>query len=126
MSRARVLMFLQGFPTISQTYMLREVEALQGDYDVRVISTKQGDLPGEHHPSFEMVTDPGRMREILEEFKPHVLHAHYLHMAPRLAELGEKYGIPFTIRTHSFDSLKRRSSKPRLGYREAHAARSDA
>jgi len=126
MDPVRVLMFLQGFPTISQTYMLNEVEAVRGDYDVRVISTKQGNLPGVHHPPFELVTEPGRIREIVEDFKPQVLHAHYLHMAPRLAELGEKYGVPFTIRTHSFDSLQRRASKPRLGYREAHAARSDA
>ena len=47
-------------------------------------------------------------------------------LAPLLAELGEKYGIPFTIRTHSFDGLKRRQRKPRLGFREVHAARSDA
>jgi hypothetical protein len=30
----RVLMFLQGYPTILQTYMTNEVDALKDDYDL--------------------------------------------------------------------------------------------
>ena len=119
-------MFLQGYPTISQTYMTNEVDALKDDYDLRIISTKPGDLPGERHHPFELVTEKGRMREIIEEFRPQVLHGHYLHTAKLLAELGERYRIPFTIRTHSFDSLKRWDRRPRLGFPEVRATHSDA
>ena len=119
-------MFLQGYPTISQTYMTNEVDALKDLYDLRVISTKKGDLPGARYYPFELVTERGRMREIIEEFRPQVLHGHYLHMAKLLAELGERYRIPFTIRTHSFDSLRDWHHRPRLGFPEVRAVRSDA
>ena len=124
--KSKVLMVLQGYPTISQTYMTNEVDALKDAYDLRIVSTKQGNLPGKDYHAFEVVTEKGRMREIVEEFRPHILHGHYLHTAKLLAELGERYRIPFTIRTHSFDSLKRWDRKPRLGFPEVRAACSDA
>jgi hypothetical protein len=124
--KTRVLMVLQGYPTISQTYMTNEVDALKDGYELRIISTKHGDLPGGRHHPFEVVTEKGRMRDIIEEFRPQVLHGHYLHTSKLLAELGERYRIPFTIRTHSFDSLKRWRGRPLLGRPEVHAVRSDA
>lgn len=124
--KTRVLMFLQGYPTISQTYMTNEVDALKDAYDLRVVSTEPGDLPGARYCPFELATEKGRMREIIEEFRPHVLHGHYLHTTKLLAELGERYRIPFTIRTHSFDTLKRWDQRPRLGFAEVRASRSDA
>jgi hypothetical protein len=107
--------------------MLNEAEAVRRDYDVRIVSTRQGNLPGSDHPPYEVLTGRGgeRLREIIEDFRPHVLHAHYLHMAPFLAAISEKCGIPFTIRTHSFDTLISRRRKSRIGLRQVHAARSD-
>ena len=48
-----------------------------------------------------------RMSEIIEKFKPDVLHGHYLGTALLLSKLAELHQIPFTLRTHSFDMLER-------------------
>ena len=124
--KTRVLMILRGYPAISQTYMTNEVDALKDDYDLRIVTTAAPHLPKKSYYPFDVVKEQGRLCEIIEEFKPHVMHAHYLNMAELLATLGERYRIPFTIRTHSFDSIRRWVSKPGIGFPEVRAVRSDA
>ena len=125
MNKTRVLMYLPQFPTISQTYMMTEVEALKAQYELRIVTPREGDLPCKHHEPYELVGDKQRLRDIVAEFRPHILHGHYLYVAPVLAELGEKFGIPFTVRAHSFDTLKSRTRRPKLGYVQTQAALSD-
>ena len=124
--KTRVLMILRGYPAISQTYMTNEVDALKDDYDLRIVTTAPPHLPKKSYQPFEVVKERGRLREIIEEFRPQVMHAHYLNMADLLANLGERYRIPFTIRTHSFDSIRRWGPTPGLGFPEVRAVRSDA
>lgn len=124
--KIRVLMLLDRFSTISQTYMLNEVEAVMGDYDVRVVSTQAPPLPCRRHPQFQLLNGNAEIHDLIREFRPQVLHAHYLHWAPRTARLAEKFRIPFTLRTHSYDTLKKWGHEPKFGYPEAHALKSDA
>lgn len=98
-------MYLHGFPTISQTYMLNEVEALKDTYDLLVVTPYKADLAcREHHP-FQQISGDEELHAVIQQFKPDVLHGHYIYTAPTLAAAAEKFSIPFTIRTHSFDVL---------------------
>ena len=127
MAKTRILMLIQGFPTISQTYQVNEVEAVMDDYDVRVLSAKGIDSLCKRHPPYESVSikDLTRIREVIREFRPDVLHAHYFHYAPLMAQLGEEFGLPFTIRTHSYDALKASARRRPFGHREVRAVNSD-
>jgi hypothetical protein len=101
--KARILMYLPGFPTISQTYMLNEVEALQDDYELRIVTNYTADLPCKDHHPFQQISRDEELHAIIEEFKPDILHGHYIYTATKLAAASEKFSIPFTLRTHSFD-----------------------
>lgn len=106
-SRPRILYILSEYPQLSETYIQTEIEAVENDYELRVISCKtpnqpfRGALPSVTIPSSE----PERMREIIEDFKPDVLHTHWMHTSPLLGKLSKQTGIPFTVRAHSFDVL---------------------
>lgn len=103
--KTRVLMYLPGFPTISQTYMHNEVEALTDNYDLLIVTPYKADLAcREHHP-FHQISGNEELHTVIQQFKPDVLHGHYIYTAPTLAAAAEKFSIPFTIRTHSFDVL---------------------
>lgn len=105
----RVLYLLYGYPQASQTYIKTELEALQDDYDIRIISTHQPKVssPYRNHLPFQHLSDPGAMREVVEDFHPHVLHGHHLREIHALSPLAQQTNVPFTIRTHSFDVLER-------------------
>ncbi len=127
MAKTRVLMVMQGFGTISQTYMVNEVKALGDDYEVRVVQVKGCDMLAKEHPPFESasVKDLTRLREIVEEFRPDVMHAHYYHYAPLLQKLAAPRGTPFTIRTHSYDGLKAARRRLPFPSKELRAINSD-
>lgn len=57
------------------------------------------------------------MLAIIDEFRPHVLHSHWLQMAPLVGELSRRSSLPFTMRAHSFDVLAKddRSMLQRVG-----------
>ena len=110
----RVLMVLRSYPKISQTYMHTEIEAVRADYDVHVVSTWRSALPRRRHVPCEFTADPRRLREIVEELRPDVLHTHFLGMAPEIADLARRYGVPFTVRTHSEDVLRQPRRLPRM------------
>ncbi len=122
--RLRVLLVYQGYPTISHTYMLNEVDALAVDHDVMIAATGRAELPAANHRPHVRIGDRSELDGIVSEFKPDVMHGHYLHLAPTLAELGERHGIGFTLRSHSFDVLKHRTRRRRLQY-ETRAVNTD-
>jgi len=106
MEKMRVLYVLYEFPEISQTYMKSELEALQHDYDIRVITRNAAHNPYRGHFPFTETNDLEAIREAAHEFKPHVLHGHYLHTAFYLSNLAKSLQVPFTLRAHSFDVIK--------------------
>ncbi|MCC2671831.1 MAG: hypothetical protein K0Q72_4302 [Armatimonadetes bacterium] len=114
MSKLRVLYIVQEFPQISETYIKSEIEAIQDECEVLVISMFDADVAYADHAPFHCLQDPAQIRRVMEEFRPDVLHSHWLHHArllgylsgalPRPGERVDRY-IPFTIRAHSFDVL---------------------
>jgi glycosyltransferase involved in cell wall biosynthesis len=112
MTKPRVLYFLYHYPQISETYVKTEIEAVQDECDVRVVSLNRADVTYRHHPPFLQTDDPVRIREEIEAFRPHVLHTHWLNQIPTLAYFAGYFAdrpatgpIPFTVRAHSFDVL---------------------
>jgi len=114
MSKLRVLYIVQEFPQVSETYIKSEIEAIRDQCEVLVISMFGADVAYSDHAPFQCLKDPAMIREVVEEFRPDVLHSHWLHHARLLGYLSgalrrpdehvDRY-IPFTIRAHSFDVL---------------------
>lgn len=101
----RVMYVVKQFPQISESYIKTEIEAIREKCEVRIITTKQASLAAKTHPPFQHMEDLASIREAIEDFHPHVLHTHWLHSARALGQLSKQTKIPFTVRTHSFDSI---------------------
>ena len=111
MNKLRVLYILHHFPQISETYIRSEMEALRDDCEIKVVSLCQADYSYRNHLPFELTDDTERIERIIDEFRPDVLHSHWLQQARILARFAgyfgqTKHNIPFTIRSHSFDVLE--------------------
>ena len=105
MQRYRVLYVLKNFPQMSETYIKTEIEAVKQHCDVRIVSTKTANLPAQSHEPYEFITELSAVKEIIQEFRPDVLHSHWLHSVKMLGKLSRQTGVPFTVRAHSFDSI---------------------
>jgi hypothetical protein len=116
--KTRVMMVLQYFPQVTQTYQKCEIEALAGDYDIRVIAAKKPDVAARRHYPYTYLPQREAMVEAIQEFRPHVLHTHYTDMCELLSDLAYRTGVPFTLRSHSFDVLQ--YMPPRPPKRELH------
>src|SRR5262245_53127870 len=112
MSHCRVLYLVHHFPQISETYIRSEIEAVEDECDIRVISLHEADLAYKNHVPYQVTEDPAVIREQIDEFRPDVLHSHWLDQVPTLAYFAgclagspARRATPFTVRAHSFDTL---------------------
>jgi hypothetical protein len=98
---------LDRYPEASETYVKTELEAVTRDYDVRIIRRYDRELLSSYsnHFPYELQPDADRVVEIVEEFRPQVIHSHYVREIKRVAAVAERTGVPYTIRSHSFDVL---------------------
>jgi hypothetical protein len=126
----RVLYLLAGYPNFSETYMHEEMRAVMRDHEIRIVTydvskrPRREPFPYEVVPYRDVCPVYGRFSEvnlrfdrpaqeefldrlggIVEEFRPDVLHGHYLGVVAFLDQLARRHGIPFTVRTHSQDML---------------------
>src|SRR5262245_38138885 len=112
MVRPRVLYILYHYPQISETYIKTEIEAVQDECEIKVVSLHWTDVAYGNHRPFLLTSDPACVQEAIEDFQPHVLHTHWLDQVPTLAYFAGYFTdrltrrqIPFTVRSHSFDVL---------------------
>ena len=105
MKKFRVMYVLKNYPQMSETYIKTEIEAVREFCDVKIIATKPANLPAKSHEPYSYTDDLSKVREAIEEFRPDVLHSHWLHSVKMLGKLARKTGVPFTVRAHSFDSI---------------------
>lgn len=91
--RPRVLYLVSEYPQISQSYVTTEIRALGDAYEVHVVTRNMANLPCREHGSFEHTRDVERMVEIVEAFRPDVLHAHYTSFAETLEQLALRTGL---------------------------------
>jgi hypothetical protein len=114
-----VLLLLKEYPQISQTYIKHEIEAVENDYDLTIVTRKGPDIPYVNHRPHRTAEHPDELREIVEEVRPEIIHTHYLVELPTVGRLAQETGVPFTVRAHSFDTLalRRKGMKGRLKQR---------
>ena len=104
--KKRVLYLLDRYPQLSETYIKVELEVLSERYDIRVVALNRADLPYRNHVPFELFTDGERLTRIMREFRPDVLHTHYVTTQPGVASVARAAGVPYTVRSHSFDAIR--------------------
>jgi glycosyltransferase involved in cell wall biosynthesis len=146
--RLRILSFMVAYPTFSETYMHEEVRSLRETYDIRIVTYSETERPREESFEHDLVayTAPclqygnyrkvnpyftsaaqrtfiNQVDDIITEFKPDILHAHYLGLAVLLDFLSTRHSIPWTLRSHSMDVLSEPRGKLK---RLCAAANSDA
>jgi glycosyltransferase involved in cell wall biosynthesis len=105
MGQLRVLYILTEYPQISQTYIQAEMDAIRDECEVGVISVNRPNLAYAKHLECRYLSNPDQISEAIDEFRPQVLHSHYLTQTELIANLARRKNIPFSIRTHSFDSI---------------------
>ena len=115
-NKPRVLFLLNEYPHISQTYIKNEIEALEADYEIKIVTRKSADIAYDNHRPHNFAKDMDDFVAAVREFRPDVLHTHYLTELHFVGQLAEITGIPFTVRTHSFDTiaLRRKSWAGRI------------
>lgn len=116
MKKATVVYIVRGYPQISQTYVKTELEALHQDYNITIVSRKPSNVPYENHFPYHHLTDRNAVQALIEQVKPDVIHTHYLNQLEFVGPLAEHLGIPFTVRSHSYDTLalRRKNLKGRI------------
>jgi len=103
----RVLYLIQAYPQISETYMHTEIDRVKQRYDVHVATHFPPDIFYEKHEPFTRLKDQSRetLADMAHQYRPDIVHGHYLHLAPALWLLAREAGTFFTVRSHSFDVL---------------------
>ena len=99
----KILYILHRYPQISETYMETEMRALDGRFDMRILSTGKPDLLYQHHHPYMLTENVPAMIAAAREFAPDVIHCHYTLMIPAVYQVARALDVPFTVRTHSFD-----------------------
>jgi glycosyltransferase involved in cell wall biosynthesis len=85
--------------------MQTEIEAVSPRFDLKLVSLLPARVPFRRHLPFTVSAEPAELAGLIEDFRPDVLHTHWMDNAELLVVLAEKTGVPFTLRAHSFDTL---------------------
>jgi len=107
--KTRVLYILFNYPQISETYSHEELVRVWDDYEIQIVSLHPPAVPRKHFFPYTLTEN---VDAIIKKFKPHVMHTHWNLNAPLMEKLARKHKIPFTIRSHSLDTLARQDFDP--------------
>lgn len=106
MKRPKVAVLLFHYPKISETYIRTEIQTLRQTHEVLVLSQHQAKDAYANAGDFKVSKDPKQILQWIKEFKPQALHGHWLITLKWIHELARSSGVPYTLRTHSFDVIK--------------------
>jgi glycosyltransferase involved in cell wall biosynthesis len=104
----RVLYVLRQYPQVTETYMETELRALEErGHTVEVIALNVATDPRRRTHSFRFIpqADESAIAAAVAELQPDVVHSHELDTARRAYEASRAAGVPFTLRTHSYDVM---------------------
>ena len=105
--KQKILVVVQEYPQVSETYIKNEVDALAENHDLELLALVPGSYPYRSRRP-HIVLSPVNQQNILDYLKgfgPSVIHGHYLTVLPAVTKISETLKVPFTIRAHSFDVL---------------------
>lgn len=105
MRTKRLLCLMSAYPTLSQTYKENELRFLAPDFEIMVGSLSPSAGEYKTHMPFRQLATPADMFRLIDEFKPDIIHGHYLNRADTFLAASRYAKTRFTLRTHSFDIL---------------------
>ena len=111
MTPARVAYVINVFPKLSETFIAGELAELrQQGVDVRILSLRRPTDTLRHDIVARAGLDaltcyaPEKFRDVLRDFKPEILHAHFATEPTAAArELAAEMSLPFTFTAHGYD-----------------------
>ncbi len=99
-SPLRVLYAVWHYPQLSESYVRTEIRGVrQLGVEVEVWSEEGVAAPFES----EVPVRRGDFSEAIAQFKPDLIHTHWLHMAEKFGPLMKKANLPLTVRGHGFE-----------------------
>ncbi|HZK75976.1 MAG TPA: glycosyltransferase [Candidatus Kapabacteria bacterium] len=99
----KILYLLFHYPQTTETYIKTEIEAVRDRYELRIVANGMASDPYTNHFPFILAPDNlNQLAEVIREFKPDVLHSHWF--MSNVGLLSRITGVPFTLRSHSFDT----------------------
>jgi hypothetical protein len=104
----RILYITRQYPQVTESYIETELRVLvERGYDVHVITLNPATDPRRETHAFRYIPqrDEEAVARAVREIGPDVVHGHELDNARRIADAARVAGVPFTIRTHSYDVL---------------------
>ena len=104
-ARPRIAYLLRQYPQLSETYVRSEIDAIRVACDVLVLAFAPPDLPYVSDVPFKVSDDWEEVADVIADFRPHVLHTHWLYTIWDLDYFARRLQIPYTVRAHSFDVL---------------------
>ncbi|MBW2396978.1 MAG: hypothetical protein JRG95_22240, partial [Deltaproteobacteria bacterium] len=111
MCKPSVLYVLEKYPQISETYIKTELEAVRDEYDITVVSRYKANVSYENHLPYRLLEDEA-IEEAVRQINPDVIHSHWLKHLYFVGPLAIRAGVPFTVRSHSFDTISLRARGP--------------
>lgn len=104
----RVLYILRQYPQVTETYIETELRVLEErGHSVDVIALNVASDPRRRAHAFHHIPqdDERAIAAAVRELAPDVVHSHELDTARRAHEASGAAGVPFTLRTHSYDVI---------------------
>jgi hypothetical protein len=103
----KVLYVLRQYPQVTETYIETELRVLEErGHTVDVIALNVATQPRRNTHSFHYIPqdDEPAIATAVRALQPDVVHSHELDTARRAYEASRAAGVPFTLRTHSYDT----------------------
>ncbi len=111
MSKQKILYVLDAYPQISQTYVKVEIETLHHDYELEIISLRRPDYPFSNPHSYHYIPSYKEILAFARQFQPDIIHTHWMYSQLEIVnQLAKDLNTPFTVRSHSFDTLWKKRS----------------
>lgn len=109
MSKKRVLVVLDSYPTLSETYKENEIKYLYQDFEVLIASVivrpSEHEAPYQQHFPYHKFQTKDELLNLINIFQPDIIHGHYLMRSDILHFCATVSRTFFTVRLHSFDCL---------------------
>lgn len=109
-TKKRVLYVVYTYGQASETYIAVEAAAVREDYEIDIVALTPPNHPCREHLPHTRISDFDALLEHARAFRPDVIHTHWIFdQLDTVYRLAETLGVPFTVRTHSFDVLWRQA-----------------
>jgi len=113
--KLRILLLYKGYPRISHGYQISEAEEIfKRHNEIKIVSFSWDlfTISNKHLPYTFNKSPMNDIKNIIN-FKPHIIHSHYLDTFESCVKLSSTLKIPFTIKSHSFDILNDDFANPK-------------